>query len=228
MKLQARQIDSFLSDPGEGVLGALIFGADQGLVSERAQKLAKTIVDDVSDPFRVSTLTNDDFRADPARLTDELTSQSLTGGRRVVFLRVGGGDIAKQLGPILEDVPGDTLLIVEAGALTARSGLRKMFEKEANLVSIACYSDDGRAIAGLIDEVLGANGLTVQPDAKNFLLKQLGSDRLVSRRELEKLALFVGEKPSVSLEDTVQIIGDSGALSLEEVAFAVADGDGDK
>ena len=48
---------------------------------------------------------------------------------------------------------------------------------------------------------------------------------MVSRRELEKLVLYAGEKSEVSLEDALAVIGDNGALSIEEIIYAAAGGD---
>tara|TARA_Y100000294_G_scaffold33586_1_gene28982 strand:+ start:1013 stop:2035 length:1023 start_codon:yes stop_codon:yes gene_type:complete len=228
VKLPARQVAGFLRAPEPDTRAVLIYGSDRGLVRERVTTLAASITDDPSDPFRVSELTPEEVRADPARLGDEVAAQSMTGGRRLVFLRLDNSDISKPLALVLEDYPGDSLLIVEAGELSSRSAVRKLFEADREAVAIACYADDERAIDGLISDVLGAAGITAAPDARNYLLKQLGSDRMVSRRELEKLVLYAGEKQTVSLEDVVQIVGDNGALSLEEIAFAAADGNGDQ
>lgn len=228
MKLAAREVAGFLKSPGPDRHAILIYGNDRGLVRERVETLAHRVVDDLGDPFRVTELQSADVRGDPARLADEVAAQSMTGGRRLVLLRIDGTDISEPLAAVLENYTGSSMLIVEAGELAPRAPVRKLFEADKEAVAIACYADDERAIDSLIDTVLGAHGISAQPDAKNHLLKQLGSDHMVSRRELEKLALYAGEKTSVSLEDVVQIVGDNGALSLEEIAYATAGGDGDQ
>ena len=227
MKLPARDVEGFLRAPGPDKRAILVYGNDRGLVRERVETLSLGIVDDPADPFRVSELNAGDVRSDPARLADEVAAQSMTGGRRLVLLRIDGSDISIPLASVLETHDGPTLLIVEAGELGPRAPVRKLFEAAPDAVAIACYADDEAAIEELIDTVLGAHGISANPDAKNHLVKQLGSDRMVSRRELEKLALYAGEKSTVSLEDVVQIVGDNGALSLDEIAYSAAGGDGD-
>jgi DNA polymerase-3 subunit delta len=228
VKLAAAKVAGFLKSPGPDAAAVLIYGNDRGLVRERVETLAHGVVDDLGDPFRVTELKSGDVRGDPARLADEVAAQSMIGGRRLVLLRIDGTDISKPLAAVLEDFIGDTMLIVEAGELGPRAPVRKLFEADKDAVAIACYADDERAIESLIETVLGGHGISADPDAKNHLIKQLGSDHMVSRRELEKLALYAGEKTSVSLEDVVQIVGDNGALSLEEIAYATAGGDGDQ
>lgn len=228
MKLAAREVAGFLKSPGPDACAVLIYGSDRGLVRERVETLAHCVVDDLNDPFRVTELKSGDVRGDPARLADEVSAQSMIGGRRLVLLRIDGADISKPLAAVLDNFIGDSMLIVEAGELGPRAPVRKLFEADKDAVAIACYADDERAIEILIETVLDGQGISADPDAKIHLLKQLGSDHMVSRRELEKLALYAGEKTTVSLEDVVQIIGDNGALSLEEIAYATAGGAGDQ
>ena len=227
MKLSASRVAAFLRAPAPEIRFILLHGDDRGLVRERAQQLARSVVEDPTDPFRVAELTADDVRTDPARVRDELQQMSLMGGRRVVFLRMEGEDISARLAPVLETPPaGDTLLIVEAAGLSARSPVRKAFEGAEGAVAIACYGDDEAAVAGLIDQTFAPLKIAVDPAARDFLLAHLGSDRMVTRSELDKLSLYVQGQRTMTLEDAIAAVGDSGALSLEAIAFAAADGSG--
>ena len=99
------------------------------MIHERAKILAKSIVEDLSDPFRVSELTGNEIKSDPARLIDEASAQSLIGGDRVVMVNLGGEDISKPLLQYLDDEVQSSLVILEAGELTPRSPVRKLMEK---------------------------------------------------------------------------------------------------
>ncbi|MFQ6018520.1 MAG: DNA polymerase III subunit delta, partial [Kiloniellaceae bacterium] len=126
----------------------------------------------------------------------------------------------------LADPPGDALIVVEAGDLPARSALRKVFESAGRGAALACYRDDERSLPKLIDATLRAQGLRATPEARAFLAANLGGDRQVTRRELEKLALYKGPGGGdIELEDAQACVGDSAALSLEDLAFAVAGGE---
>ncbi len=78
----------------------------------------------------------------------------------------------------------------------------------------------------MIRQSLEEAGLAIEPDAMSFLLTHLGSDRQLSRRELEKVALYKGRQPSpVSLADVEACVGNSSALAMDDVADAVGLGD---
>jgi DNA polymerase III subunit delta len=224
MKFNAGKTAAFLKQPDPSIRAVLIFGTDQGLVHERAQLLAKLIVDDLNDPFRVSDLTGNEIKSDPARLIDEATAQSLIGGDRVVRVKLGGEDISKPLLQYLDEDTQSSLVIIEAGELTPRSPVRKLVEKSQNAGAMACYSDDLSALGSLIDTVMRESQKSINSDAKSYLISNLGSDRMVSRGELEKLVTYAGEQREIQLEDAVAAVGDNGALSFDEIIYAVADG----
>src|SRR5437764_15481149 len=81
MEIKSHQADRFVARPPAGLVAALVYGPDQGMVRERATALAKSVVSDLNDPFRVSELDEATLDADPARLWDEAAALSMIGGR---------------------------------------------------------------------------------------------------------------------------------------------------
>ncbi|MFC3226162.1 DNA polymerase III subunit delta [Marinibaculum pumilum] len=225
VKLTGARADRFIARPDPGIQAVLLFGSDRGLVRERALKLAGTVTDDLQDAFRVVTLTGDTLSDDPARLADEAASMAFGGGRRVVMISGVSDKHGKLFAGFLDAPAGDALIVVEAGELTPRSSLRKAFEGAESGAAIGCYADDRAGLDRLIDEVLGGAGIGVDPGARSYLVEHLGSDRMVSRRELEKLVLYAGAARELTLEDCAAAIGDSGAHTLDDTIFAAADGD---
>src|SRR5580700_3543555 len=77
MKVEARDADRFSASPPKALRAALVFGPDAGLVQERAERLMKSVVPDLSDPFNISDLSEAVLDADPARLRDEAAALSM-------------------------------------------------------------------------------------------------------------------------------------------------------
>jgi DNA polymerase-3 subunit delta len=207
------------------VPAALVYGPDAGLVKERLDRLAKTVLPDLSDPFRLIDITMAMLKEDPARLADEIAAISMIGGRRVVRVRDAGDALAGPLQSWLANPVGDALLLIEAGDLTPRSTLRKLAESQEKLAALPCYADDSGNLANVIAEELRKHGLSADPDVMGWLTEHMGGDRLLTRSELGKLALYMGEEKRVTLADAVAITGDSAALSQDDLAMAVAEGD---
>ena len=226
MKLSAAEISSFLASPPKNMAAVLIYGADEGLVRERTETISRAILGGAGDdPFRLAHLTNDEIRQDPARLADEYASLSLIGGRRVVRVRDAGDAIAKTLDYVLTLPPGDTMIILEADSLDARSSLRKLCESSPRAAAIACYGDGPREVAQLIRATLTEHRIRIDDDAVQYLTQHLGNDRMVSRQELEKLVLLAGDGGTLRLGDVVASTGDSSSLAIDDVIYDALDGD---
>lgn len=224
MKITGGRADTFVRkpDPKAGVI--LVYGPDGGLVRERADILARTVLDDLNDPFRVVELDTGELKKDPARLTDEVQALAFTGGRRLVRLRQAGDNLTPVFKLLLESGREGALVVVESGELGPRSSLRRLMEGAEGAAAVPCYADDARSLPGVIRETLGAEGLTVSRDAMAYLVSNLGSDRSVTRKELEKLALYMGGKGTVEVDDAALCIGDSGATTMDGLVYAVAGG----
>ena len=98
----------------------------------------------------------------------------------------------------LDDPPGDALVVVEGGDLAKGGALRKVFEEDDHAAAIACYADNARNLEDVVQGALRAEGLSIAPDALADAVSRLGSDRGVTRRELEKLALYAHGRKSRS------------------------------
>ena len=236
MKIAGGKIEGFLRSPDPAARAILVFGPDEGLVRERAVRLAKTAVEDLNDPFRVVELGGADLKSDPARLADEAASISFGGGSRVIRIRQAGDQAAPACQSFLTmSTPADALVVIDAGDLPPRSKLRKMFETAKNGASIACYADDLRSLPDVIRESLNRFGLSADRDAMSLLVQSLGADRSVTRGELEKLAIYMdspgpnvpdGGKPKhVTEADVRAAIGDTAASGIDDVIYSAASGD---
>jgi DNA polymerase III subunit delta len=225
MKLPAGRVDSFLRRPDPEIRAVLLYGPDAGLIRERAETVARAICPDLRDPFRVDELSGAVLTADPARLADEAAQISLMGGRRIVRVREAGDALAPLFGRFLGDTPGDALVVTEAGDLPGRSALRRVFDDSPRAAAIGCYPDSARDLAAVIREAFAAHRIAAGRDVVEFLAQHLGSDRLLTRAELEKLTLYAGEGGRIELEEARAVIADTAALSLEDAVLAAAEGD---
>ena len=152
MKYSASKVDGFMRSHDPDIRAILIYGPDGGLVRERADTLARQVVDDLDDPFRVSELSLATLREDPSRFADEAAALALTGGRRVVRLRAAGDKQADVIAAYLADPIGDSLILIESGELPPRSKLRKAFESSRIAAALPCFPDEGNALERVIEQ----------------------------------------------------------------------------
>ena len=227
MKIEPRQVEAFLKKPDPKIRAVVVYGNDDGLVAERAAQLARTVCEDLKDPFRVVDIGGDALRNDPARLADEFSAMSLMGGRRVIRVRPAGEESATALENLVAAGAGDALIVLEGGNLTPRSALRALAETEACLAAMPCYMDSAETLGGLVESAARANGVGVDADALDWIVERLGGDRGQTRSEIDKLLLYkAGDaNKTVTLDDAIAVLGDSAAIGIDSVIAATFDGE---
>ncbi|MCO5132657.1 MAG: DNA polymerase III subunit delta [Xanthobacteraceae bacterium] len=218
--LRGRDVDTYLAKPDPARPIVLLYGADAGLVRERADALIASAVDDLNDPFSLVRLDGDDLAAEPSRLVDEAMTVPLFGGRRAIRVKAGGRSFAGGVETLASMTPRDCRIVIEAGELRPESPLRKACEKARNAVAIACYPDTERDLAKLIDDEMRAANLRLAPDARATLVAALGGDRQTSRNELRKLTLYAHGAREVTLDDVAAVISDASDLKLDPIIDA--------
>ncbi len=222
--VKSHEAERFLARPSPDIFLYLIFGTDAGLVSERARKIVSRSVDDPKDPFQLVRIGGDELAYDPARLADEANTIPLFGGRRAILIEAQGKAFVAAIEPVIGAPARDCTIVIEAGALKKDAPLRTLCERERNAAAIQCYPDSATDIARLIDAEVGTAGLSIMPDAKAFLVSQLGQDRLSTRSELEKLVLYAHGAGEITLDHVAAIVSDASNLIIGEAVDAAFDG----
>lgn len=223
-------IERFLKSPDNGVRAVLLYGRDSGMVRERGDLLARKIVADPDDPFDVSALTGADAE-DEGALETALTAQSMTGGRRLVRLRLTGERIGAEraAGAALTahakgELNPDAFFLIEAGALGRDSPLRKAAEAkglESVCAVIPAYDDEPGDVARIVREGLAADKVSLTNDALSLLVERLPRDRGVARQEIERLALFLG--PGSGAQGDAAMLSEFFGVEPEASLFEAAD-----
>ncbi|MGA3301906.1 MAG: DNA polymerase III subunit delta [Methylovirgula sp.] len=215
----------FLKNPPREIFLFLVCGTDAGLISERAQAIVARAIDDPKDPFQFLRLNGDDLAADPLRLADEANTIPLFGSRRAIFIDAGGKNFNAAIEPLINAPPSDCTIVIEAGNIKRDAPLRRLLEKDPRAAVIECYPDSPRDLAQLIDSELGAEDLTIEPDARSLLVSLLGQDRLASRGEIGKLVLYARGEGQVTVEHIEAIVADASALALDKAIDGAFEGD---
>ncbi len=194
------EVERFLAAPDPKARVVVIYGRDRAIVHERADQLAAKVAVRPDDPFDVALMTEQDIDSAPARLFDELTALSMMGGRRLVRLRLEDKPSADKTAAealkshLADELNPDAFFLIEAGALGRDSALRKAAETEkaGGAVIIPCYEDETGDVARLVREGLAKDKVGLTGEALDLFVRRLPHERGVARREIERLALYLG------------------------------------
>ena len=205
------------------IKAVLIYGPDAGQVDELCDKAIEILQIDRDNLF---SLDADEFRDKQDAIFAESCSPSMFGGQKMVIISNAGDAIAKQISDLVFHPGLCATVVVCAGELRAGGGLRAMFENDDNIAALPCYTDDARTLANLIRETLSASaGINqITPDAMEYMTTHLGGDRGITRGFLSKIALYVGDKKVVDLDDVEKCLPDTSASDIDDYLYSLTAG----
>jgi DNA polymerase III subunit delta len=223
---KAYEVEGWLRRPPENVSIVLIYGPDRGLVSERAKTFAEKTGLPLDDPFSVVRLDATEAERDQGRLIDEARTVPMFSSRRLLWVRNAGAQksLADDVKALSADPPRDAVVLIEAGDLKKGAPLRSAVEGSAIAMALPCYGDEDRDVDSVIDDELGKTGIGIAIEARGALRRNLGGDRLATRGEIAKLALYAHGKREIELEDVLAMTGDVSGLSIDDAVDAMLDG----
>jgi DNA polymerase III subunit delta len=224
---KAHEVARFLARPDIQAGIFLAYGPDAGLVRETAQRLIRQLGGDDPEGVSLVTLDASEIDADPSLLAVEAKTVSLFGGKRIVRVRGGGKSLVMPLTELRDD-PGETAIIVEAGNLPPRDPLRALVESAKLGRALPCFADSDEMLSNLIRETFNKEGIRIDPDVIPTLRENLGNDREITRRELDKLTLYAATNKSLTRDEVLLLCADNGALVIDAILDAAGSGHAEK
>jgi len=215
MIVKEHQLEKIVKDT-EKFLNILIYGPNEGLVREQIEKLTKDYLS--KDDYEEISFSGRDLDDDAGSLETIIRSVSMFFKNKIVI----ADSIKDKHLSIIEEItlkaPKQTVLVIKEGSLNKSSKIRKFFEEHKTCYSLACYEDDGRSTMKSIDEFARKNSVELSRDIKNYLLQSLSNDRMINKRELEKIALFYkNSKSTIKLEEIRILLNDSSSQNLNKM-----------
>ncbi|KTW20321.1 DNA polymerase III subunit delta [Staphylococcus warneri] len=124
-----------------------------------------------------------------------------------------------QLIEFLEKYDGDNLIIFEVyqNKLDERKKLTKVLKKNGQLKKVEQMSEE--EIKKWIQSKLNENYKDIKQDALNLFIELTGVNFNIVSQELDKLMLFLGDRPTINKDDVHQIIN----RSLEQNVFLLTE-----
>jgi DNA polymerase-3 subunit delta len=227
VKLPPRQVAAFCARADPAAPAMLLYGTDPMRIALRRGELVRALTGPEAEAeMRLTRLTPADLRDGPGRLGDEMRSLGFFAGPRAVVLEGAADAHADSVAGALEAwQEGDARLVVTAGALTARSRLRKLFEGHPGAVALAIYEDPPDRAE--IEALLAASGLAVSPEAGQALFALAQTlEPGDFRQTLDKIAIYkIGDDAPLEPGEVAALAPATPEAAVDEAVNAAADAD---
>jgi len=206
----------------------LFFGDEEFLIQEAVDLIIEKAVDPAGRDFNFATVYCRETRA--VDLVNLCQTLPFLSERRLVIAReieAYKTDDLETLAGYLKDPSPFTCLV-----LVSHQG---RFEKKQVAAAVEANGAVTRFFPLLDGEMLPwiegrarSRGLTIRPDAANYLWQFLGNDLQKIANELEKVAIFLKDKKDISLDAVKHVVGDFREYLSFDLAEAIGRKDRDK
>jgi len=151
-------------------------------------------------------------------------SRDLDLGKR----KAAGGH---RLGELLDGkLPEWAFLLLTAVQVDRRTKLFKRFEELGAAAFLGLERDrygkvDRDSLLNFISQRLRQAGKNLQPQARDMIVARAGDDLRMLQQELDKLLLYVGDRPAIQTQDIEAVVADHGEGWIFDLTRAIGDRD---
>ena len=152
-------------------------------------------------------------------------SDSLFDKKKVIFVNRTTDRIFNLISEILKKDIKDILIFFEADQLEKKSKIRNLFEKDNNLVCIACYQDNNFDLIKIINDEIKQTKIKLSTESINLLIERASGDRNNLRNEVNKLKSFALNKQMVSYDQVKELTNMVGNYQNDYIVNICLNGD---
>lgn len=204
----------------------MIIGKDRFACKVAVDKLLAVVLAGQSNPaFCLKTFDGD--RCSIESLMDELQSISFFSEKQVIWLDQADKlpkAATKTLEGYFQKPNPSVCFIVSATAVNHATNFYKYAEKNGVVLEFAEEkpAEKERSMTSWVSSTVASKGKSIEPQASQHLVKQVGTDMSQLHNEIEKLLCYIGDRSLITLKDIGEIcssINMENAWQLGEALF---------
>jgi len=190
----------------------LIFGENDGIKDELINLNFLSKFKDNN--YRTS---EKDILANIENFLNHIFTKSFFDKEKLIIITDVSDKIYETISEIIEKSPQDIKIVLIGGLLEKKMKLRKLFEKETNLICVPCYKDNLQSISSLIRNFFNERKLIVSQEIINLLINQTNGNRRSLKNELFKIDMFVNGKLKINIKDIQSLVKSDENYDLNEL-----------
>ena len=149
---------------------------------------------------------------------ENIYSKSLFENKKAIIIRRVTDKFINTIENIEISKLDNVLIVLNAENLEKKSKLRKKFEKEKNLISIAFYPDNQQTLANLASIFFKKNKISISYSVLNSIVNKCNGDREILHNELEKIKLYTLNGKKIDNNKILKLVNLIENYSVSELA----------
>ncbi len=212
MKFYTSELVELIQKIEKGSIKALLMhGVNQGFITTAITQIAKKV------DLIVNTIVNKELT--PEKLSLLAYSQNFFGKKALIKIIDINPTLDKDMKELIKDNTFYNFVCFVASDLLSPNGIRKFFEDQSELASVACYYDNEQTIAKIILQECKKYKKSIEKEALFYLKSHLKGDHQIIKSELKKLFNFTHDKSIITKEDIHLTLSSDLLASAEEMCL---------
>ena len=152
-------------------------------------------------------------------------SGSLFDEKKAIFINRTTDKLFNLISEISKKNVEDILIFFKANQLEKKSKIRNLFEKDKNLVCVACYQDNNYDLKKIIKDEIKQTKIKLSTESINLLIERASGDRNNLRNEINKLKSFALNKQVISYDQVKELTNMAGNYQNDYIVNICLNGD---
>jgi len=200
----------------------VLYGSDEYLLDAHRREIVARAVGEADPQTCVSVL---DASAELADVLDELRTAPFLAPRRVVIIRAADAFVSACRAPLeayLQGPSDNGTLVLMVSSWPSNTRLYKLVAKVGQAVD--CSAPKGRGLAGHLAKAVAKHQKKLAPAAAELLIEWTVGDLAALNTEIEKLALYTGERKTIGVDDVAAVVTSAAGPGAFDLTNAITDG----
>ena len=152
-----------------------------------------------------------------ANFFDTILTKSFFDNEKLIIINRTSDKIKSVMEELIDKNPEDIQFILNSKNLEKKSILRKLFEKEKNIVCVPFYEDNNQTLNSIISKFFRDKKIPISQQLINVLIERSRGDRKNLNNELQKIENFSLDKKSITLQEIIKLTNLADNYSVSEL-----------
>ena len=182
----------------------LIYGENIGLKQDIA-KVVLELKEKKNGKYKKFEFEEEEIIKNQENFFNLIFSGSLFDKKKTIFVNRTTDKLFNLISEVLKKDIKDTLIFFKADQLEKKSKIRNLFEKDKNLVCVACYQDSNFDLIKIINDEIKQTKIKLSTESINLLIERASGDRNNLKNEINKLKSFALNKQVISYDQVKEL-----------------------
>ena len=202
----------------------LIYGENIGLKQDVVKSVLE-LKENKNEKYKQFEFEEEEIIKNQNNFFNLIFSGSLFDKKKTIFINRTTDKLFNLIREISKRNVEDILIFFKADQLEKKSKIRNLFEKDKNLICVACYKDNNIDLIKVINDEIKQTKIKLSAESINLLAERASGDRNNIRNEIDKLKSFGLNKQVISYDQVKELTNMAGNYQNDYIVNICLNGD---